>query len=44
MTPLHIAVLHGQTNTVRYLLSKYPSCVNATNHVIPLFPLIQNTN
>ncbi|VIO90375.1 Uncharacterized protein BM_BM11608 [Brugia malayi] len=32
MTPLHIAILHGQTNTVRYLLAKYPSCVNATNH------------
>ncbi|VBB34297.1 unnamed protein product, partial [Acanthocheilonema viteae] len=32
MTPLHIAILHGQTNVVRYLLSKYPSCVNATNH------------
>ncbi|EFO20957.2 hypothetical protein LOAG_07532 [Loa loa] len=32
MTPLHIAVLHGQTNVVRYLLAKYPSCVNATNH------------
>uniref|UniRef100_A0A0R3RJ35 ANK_REP_REGION domain-containing protein n=1 Tax=Elaeophora elaphi TaxID=1147741 RepID=A0A0R3RJ35_9BILA len=32
MTPLHIAVLHGQTNTVRYLLTKYPFCVNAINH------------
>uniref|UniRef100_A0A1I8EQN0 ANK_REP_REGION domain-containing protein n=1 Tax=Wuchereria bancrofti TaxID=6293 RepID=A0A1I8EQN0_WUCBA len=32
MTPLHIAILHGQTNTVRCLLTKYPSCVNATNH------------
>uniref|UniRef100_A0A915PJ46 Uncharacterized protein n=1 Tax=Setaria digitata TaxID=48799 RepID=A0A915PJ46_9BILA len=32
MTPLHKAVLHGQTNAVRYLLAKYPSCINATNH------------
>ncbi|VDN06231.1 unnamed protein product, partial [Thelazia callipaeda] len=32
MTPLHIALIHGQTNTVRYLLAKYPSCVNATNN------------
>ncbi|KAK0420632.1 hypothetical protein QR680_014803 [Steinernema hermaphroditum] len=32
MTPLHKALLHGQTNTVRYLLGKYPSCVNSTDH------------
>uniref|UniRef100_A0A183V356 ANK_REP_REGION domain-containing protein n=1 Tax=Toxocara canis TaxID=6265 RepID=A0A183V356_TOXCA len=32
MTPLHKALLHGQTNTVRYLLAKYPSCVNAADH------------
>ncbi|KAM3724073.1 Acyl-CoA-binding domain-containing protein [Dirofilaria immitis] len=32
MTPLHIAVLHGQTNIVRHLLAKYPYSVNATNH------------
>ncbi|VDM69661.1 unnamed protein product, partial [Strongylus vulgaris] len=33
MTPLHKALLHGQTNTVRHLLAKYPQCVNATDHV-----------
>lgn len=33
MTPLHKALLHGQTNAVRYLLAKYPSCVNAADHV-----------
>lgn len=33
MTPLHTALLHGQTNTVRYLLAKYPPCVNAVDHV-----------
>ncbi|TKR64477.1 hypothetical protein L596_025002 [Steinernema carpocapsae] len=32
MTPLHKSLLHGQTNTVRYLLTKYPSCVNSTDH------------
>ncbi|CAJ0598821.1 unnamed protein product [Cylicocyclus nassatus] len=32
MTPLHKALLHGQTNTVRHLLAKYPQCVNATDH------------
>ncbi|CAJ0580803.1 unnamed protein product, partial [Mesorhabditis spiculigera] len=32
MTPLHKALLHGQTNTVRYLLAKYPIAVNATDH------------
>lgn len=32
MTPLHKALLYGQTNTVRYLLAKYPQCVNATDH------------
>ncbi|VDD96314.1 unnamed protein product [Enterobius vermicularis] len=32
MTPLHKAILHEQTNVVRYLLAKYPSCVNATDH------------
>ncbi|VDK57088.1 unnamed protein product [Anisakis simplex] len=32
MTPLHKALLHGQMNAVRYLLSKYPSCVNAADH------------
>uniref|UniRef100_A0A0M3HW63 ANK_REP_REGION domain-containing protein n=1 Tax=Ascaris lumbricoides TaxID=6252 RepID=A0A0M3HW63_ASCLU len=32
MTPLHKALLHGQTNAVRYLLAKYPSCVNAADH------------
>ncbi|KAK6018141.1 hypothetical protein OSTOST_16286, partial [Ostertagia ostertagi] len=31
MTPLHKALLHGQTNTVRHLLAKYPQCVNATD-------------
>ncbi|VDO89963.1 unnamed protein product [Heligmosomoides polygyrus] len=35
MTPLHKALLHGQTNTVRHLLAKYPQCVNATDHVGP---------
>lgn len=40
MTPLHVAILHGQINTVRYLLAKYPFCVNATNHVIFLILLI----
>lgn len=34
MTPLHKALLYGQTNTVRYLLAKYPHCVNCTDHVI----------
>ncbi|PAV76297.1 hypothetical protein WR25_16953 isoform C [Diploscapter pachys] len=33
MTPIHKALLHGQTNTVRYLLGKYPTSVNATDHV-----------
>lgn len=33
MTPLHKALLYGQTNTVRYLLAKYPHCVNCTDHV-----------
>lgn len=33
MTPLHKALLYGQTNTVRYLLAKYPHCVNYTDHV-----------
>lgn len=33
MTPLHKALLYGQTNTVRYLLAKYPHCVNSTDHV-----------
>uniref|UniRef100_A0A915BIP8 ANK_REP_REGION domain-containing protein n=3 Tax=Parascaris univalens TaxID=6257 RepID=A0A915BIP8_PARUN len=32
MTPLHKALLHGQANAVRYLLAKYPSCVNAPDH------------
>ncbi|GMR43020.1 hypothetical protein PMAYCL1PPCAC_13215 [Pristionchus mayeri] len=32
LTPLHKGLLHGQTNTVRYLLAKYPQCVNATDH------------
>ncbi|CAI5445216.1 unnamed protein product [Caenorhabditis angaria] len=32
MTPIHKALLHGQTNTVRFLLGRYPSCVNATDH------------
>uniref|UniRef100_A0AC34QFB3 Uncharacterized protein n=1 Tax=Panagrolaimus sp. JU765 TaxID=591449 RepID=A0AC34QFB3_9BILA len=32
MTPLHKALLYGQTNTVRYLLAKYPHCVNCTDH------------
>uniref|UniRef100_A0A1I7SUJ5 ANK_REP_REGION domain-containing protein n=2 Tax=Bursaphelenchus xylophilus TaxID=6326 RepID=A0A1I7SUJ5_BURXY len=32
MTPLHKALLYGQTNTVRYLLAKYPQCVNSTDH------------
>lgn len=32
MTPLHKALLYGQTNTVRYLLAKYPQCVNATDY------------
>ncbi|KAH7727798.1 Protein F34D10.6 b [Aphelenchoides avenae] len=32
MTPLHKALLYGQTNTVRYLLVKYPQCVNCTDH------------
>lgn len=33
MTPLHKALLYGQTNTVRYLLAKYSHCVNCTDHV-----------
>uniref|UniRef100_A0A158P855 ANK_REP_REGION domain-containing protein n=1 Tax=Angiostrongylus cantonensis TaxID=6313 RepID=A0A158P855_ANGCA len=33
MTPLHKALVHGQTITVKYLLAKYPQCVNATDHV-----------
>lgn len=33
LTPLHKAVLHGQTNTVRYLLARYPNIVNASDHV-----------
>ncbi|KAF1761479.1 hypothetical protein GCK72_009735 [Caenorhabditis remanei] len=32
MTPIHKALLHGQTNTVRFLLGRFPSCVNATDH------------
>uniref|UniRef100_A0A914CE44 Uncharacterized protein n=1 Tax=Acrobeloides nanus TaxID=290746 RepID=A0A914CE44_9BILA len=32
MTPLHKALIYGQTNTVRYLLAKYPHCVNCTDH------------
>uniref|UniRef100_A0A914GVW4 Uncharacterized protein n=1 Tax=Globodera rostochiensis TaxID=31243 RepID=A0A914GVW4_GLORO len=32
MTPLHKALLYGQTNTVRFLLAKYPHCVNETDH------------
>ncbi|CAB3403422.1 unnamed protein product [Caenorhabditis bovis] len=32
MTPIHKALLHGQTNTVRFLLGRYPNCVNATDH------------
>ncbi|CAJ0942117.1 unnamed protein product, partial [Mesorhabditis belari] len=32
MTPLHKALLHGQTNTVRFLLAKYPNAVNAADH------------
>ncbi|KAI6235408.1 Ankyrin repeat and Ankyrin repeat-containing domain-containing protein [Aphelenchoides besseyi] len=32
MTPLHKALLYGQTNTVRYLLAKYPHSVNSTDH------------
>jgi ankyrin repeat protein len=32
MTPLHKALLYGQTNTVRYLLAKYSHCVNCTDH------------
>ncbi|UMM24050.1 hypothetical protein L5515_004469 [Caenorhabditis briggsae] len=32
MTPIHKALLHGQTNTVRFLLTRFPSCVNATDH------------
>uniref|UniRef100_A0A1I7T977 ANK_REP_REGION domain-containing protein n=1 Tax=Caenorhabditis tropicalis TaxID=1561998 RepID=A0A1I7T977_9PELO len=33
MTPLHKALLHGQTNTVRFLLQRFSSCVNSTDHV-----------
>uniref|UniRef100_A0AC35TST0 ANK_REP_REGION domain-containing protein n=1 Tax=Rhabditophanes sp. KR3021 TaxID=114890 RepID=A0AC35TST0_9BILA len=32
MSVLHKALLHGQTNTVRYLLGKYPQIVNLTDH------------
>uniref|UniRef100_A0A0K0F5M1 ANK_REP_REGION domain-containing protein n=1 Tax=Strongyloides venezuelensis TaxID=75913 RepID=A0A0K0F5M1_STRVS len=32
MSVLHKALLHGQTNTVRYLLSKYPQIVNLTDY------------
>ncbi|KAL3089107.1 hypothetical protein niasHT_023571 [Heterodera trifolii] len=32
MTPLHKALLYGQTNTVRFLLAKYPHCVNEADH------------
>uniref|UniRef100_A0A183BUL8 ANK_REP_REGION domain-containing protein n=1 Tax=Globodera pallida TaxID=36090 RepID=A0A183BUL8_GLOPA len=33
MTPLHKALLYGQTNTVRFMLAKYPHSVNETDHV-----------
>ena len=32
-TPLHNAVLHEQTDTVRYLLQRYPETVNASDRV-----------
>nr|CAD2179128.1 unnamed protein product [Meloidogyne enterolobii] len=32
MTPLHKALLYGQTITVRFLLTKYPHCVNEPDH------------
>ncbi|KJH52510.1 ankyrin repeat protein [Dictyocaulus viviparus] len=41
MTPLHKALLHRQTNTVKQLLAKYPQCVNATDHLrLPLSPIM----
>ncbi|CAK5079463.1 unnamed protein product [Meloidogyne enterolobii] len=32
MTPLHKALLYGQTITVRFMLTKYPNCVNDPDH------------
>lgn len=40
MTPLHKALLYGQTNTLRYLLSKYSQFVNCTDRVIFKIPIL----